>query len=284
MPYDDYGRLRPLVTWHPHKHRHEVAEQHHELGLEQPGQPEHILMLHKDGLNEEGGSAQDQVVAKAAVKADSAVRKHPVRNKPRRRPDVAKKQLVGAGRTVGKHAERKEDVVKAIGDQSQSEAVRAERPTHDVSSFCVLCGTQACLEWRSPLPVIQQVAERYRAGPFAWQRAKQAEQLPSEQAFCVHCLNHIRKRKPNRTRHMLPMDQYLLGLLSPGLGVKVDLRSSKRLARVISQPCNPFRQYGVAPLQELVDHPDPARRWWELNLRTLFFADHVTARIIRQCV
>jgi hypothetical protein len=148
---------------------------------------------------------------------------------------------------------------------------------------CVLCGTVHGNEVRPREQIETFVLQRYCEGPFAWPalRSSSGENI----LCCVHCLNHIRKRKAFRRKHMLPMDQYLLGLLSPGLMSRVDMRSRKRLRRVLAQRSNPYAtSIGCAPLQAIMCAPDPVACWWDLNLRTKYFADSNTARIVRQAV
>lgn len=148
---------------------------------------------------------------------------------------------------------------------------------------CVLCGTLRSNEIRPRDQIEAFVLQRYCEGPWAWP-ALLGCQGP-DVACCVHCLNHIRKRRGCRRKHMLPMDQYLLGLLDPGQMLRMDARSKKRIGRVLAQPTNPYAaSTGCAPLQQLLRSPDPVRAWWELNLRTMFFRDCDTARAVRQAV
>jgi len=145
---------------------------------------------------------------------------------------------------------------------------------------CLLCGTQWNVEWRPTDQVQSQVSERYKEGPFAWKNLQEATE--PESPFCTHCLNHIRKRRRLKKKEMLPVDQYLLGLMSPGLMSKVDMRSLKRLRRVMGQVSNPFRYLGICPLQTILESKTPVRTWWSINLCTSYFNDRVTARIVRQ--
>jgi len=149
--------------------------------------------------------------------------------------------------------------------------------------MCLLCGSNKNLEWRSVEQVRSQVLERYVEGPFAW--AALCEAKEKELLFCAHCLNHIRKRKRCSTKHMLPLDQYMLGLLKPGLMCTMDMRSRKRLRRVLSQESNHFvTSCCLAPLRALLGAEDPVRKWWELNLSTMYFGDGATARVVRQAL
>jgi len=148
---------------------------------------------------------------------------------------------------------------------------------------CVLCGTRWNNELRPRDQIQFLVAQRYVQGPFAWPSVMCPGAV--NVACCMHCLNHIRKRKRSSAKHMLPLDQYMLGLLKPGLMCSMDMRSRKRLRSVVSQESNPY-VVGccVAPLGALLRAKDPVRRWWELNLRTSFFGDGATARAVRQAV
>lgn len=149
---------------------------------------------------------------------------------------------------------------------------------------CVLCGTQHGVEVRPRDQIVALVLQRYREGPFAWP-VLMAHSGCTNVLCCVHCLNHIRKRKKSSAKHMLPLDQYMVGLLRPGLMCCMDMRSRKRLRKVLSQESNPYvASCCVAPLQALLGAKDPVRRWWELNLRTMFFGDGATARAVRQAV
>lgn len=147
---------------------------------------------------------------------------------------------------------------------------------------CLLCGTAYGLEWRCVDQLRAQVTARYKEGPFAYRAMQQC--CERDATFCVHCLNHLRKRKKNvRRRTMLPADQYLLGLLSPGLSVLVDNRSKKRLERVMTQPANPYRRTELWPLHIIMESKQGmTERWWNVNLHSRFFSDRTTARIIRQ--
>lgn len=146
--------------------------------------------------------------------------------------------------------------------------------------MCTLCGTHWNLEWRPSEQVFTQVSERYKEGPFAWAALRDTKEL--ESPFCAHCLNHIRKRKRHGKGQMLPMDLFLLGFLNPQFCTKVDQRSYKRLARVITQPNNKFTKLNIAPLEKLIHDKKWLQTWWEINLKTPFFWDRVTARMVRQ--
>lgn len=145
---------------------------------------------------------------------------------------------------------------------------------------CTLCGTSSNLEWRPTEQIRAQVVERYKEGPFAWKSLHGSKSLESQ--FCTHCLNHIRKRRRLKKKEMLPTDQYMLGLMSPGLGIQVDMRSRKRLRRVMSQASNPYRNTGIEPLNIIMKSKTPVQTWWETNLCTPYFNDRVTARIVRR--
>lgn len=145
--------------------------------------------------------------------------------------------------------------------------------------LCVLCGSNERIEWRPTELIRAQVRERYKAGPFAWQNL--CKHTSVDVTICVHCLNHIRKRRKFKTRQMLPMDQYLLGMLNPAVSTKIDMRSQKRLNRVLNQGCNPFTCTGIHPLKLILESQCPVQTWWKLNLYTNFFNDGNTARLVR---
>ena len=144
---------------------------------------------------------------------------------------------------------------------------------------CLLCGTQHGNEVRPRDQIEAFVAQRYVEGPFAWPAVFAC--VGTNVLCCVHCLNHIRKRKGLRHKQMLPLDQYLVGLVSPGLMFRMDARSRKRICKVIAEPSNP---YAWPPLRPLLDSSNPIHTWWQINLRTLFFQDGGTARAVRQTV
>ena len=144
---------------------------------------------------------------------------------------------------------------------------------------CVLCGTASSLETRVTANVSAHVLARYQKGPFAWNALESAD--PVRDSFCAHCLNHIRKRKHQKTRNMLPMDQFLLSLLCPGHVSALDQRCRKRLWVSIGQETNPYRHTGVQPLDSLIESHGCMRTWWEQNLSTNFFRDKDTASMVR---
>jgi len=147
---------------------------------------------------------------------------------------------------------------------------------------CVLCGTACVTEMRPTPHVKKQVAARYKEGPFAWQALQMAN--PEREAFCAHCLNHIRKRKRQKVKNFLPMDQLLLSLLCPGHVPELDLRCHKRLWLCIMQRTNPYRYTGVQPLEALIQSKGSILTWWKQNLRTPFFRNKHTASMVRRAI
>ena len=154
------------------------------------------------------------------------------------------------------------------------------RPLATSSMFCVLCGTASSLETRSTAHVQQHVCNRYREGPFAWVALRNAD--PDRDLFCAHCLNHIRKRRNQKQRFMLPMDQFLVSLLRPG--PMLDLRCYQRMWRCIEQGSNPYRSTGMQVLDELTTSRGGVLAWWDRNLRTKFFRSKDTASLVRKAL
>ena len=144
---------------------------------------------------------------------------------------------------------------------------------------CVLCGTSCSLETRATANVRSQVLARYKEDPFSWKALECAD--PDRDSFCAHCLNHIRKRKRQKARGMLPMDQFLLFLLCPGHVSALDQRCCKRLWVSIGQKTNPYRHTGVQPLDNLIESHGCMHTWWSQNLSTNFFRSKRTASMVR---
>jgi hypothetical protein len=145
---------------------------------------------------------------------------------------------------------------------------------------CVLCGTTSHLETRSTLHVQFHVCARYKEGPFAWVALRNAD--PVRDVFCAHCLNHIRKRRNQKQRDMLPMDQFLVSLLCPG--PMLDQRCYRRMWRCLGHELNPFRSTGVQVLDELTCKKGGVLAWWKANLETKFFRNKDTASLVRRAL
>ena len=145
---------------------------------------------------------------------------------------------------------------------------------------CVLCGTCFNLEIRNTDSVKCQVTKTYLPGPFAY---RVVENLCGEQVnICSHCSNHIRKRKHlTKRKAMIPMDHYLLSLLNLEFCSKIDLRSKKRIKKVLLETTNNYRFTSFAPLQLLILNPQKVQTWWNLNLNTSFYIGGKTSRLIR---
>lgn len=145
--------------------------------------------------------------------------------------------------------------------------------------LCLLCGATS---GRRRTLEVADVQARVRAhalpGPFAYPAALAHASEPRECAVCLTCLRCIGKR---RARSMLPMDQFLMWLLAPGI-VNMDMRLWKRMRHSLTSPGNHF---GAMPrFRDLARHRSPAeaaRAWWEANLCTRYFAHKATARIVR---
>jgi hypothetical protein len=146
--------------------------------------------------------------------------------------------------------------------------------------YCVLCGTSSSLETRPTAHVQLQVRARYKDGPFAWLALQHAD--PVRDVFCAHCLNHIRKRRHQKMRGMLPMDQFLVSILCPG--PMLDRRCYQRMWSCIGQKSNPFRFTGVQVLDELTGKRGGVLAWWERNLETKFFRSKDAASLVRRAL
>lgn len=77
------------------------------------------------------------------------------------------------------------------------------------------------------------------------------------------------------------MDQYLLGLINPGLISRIDERSRKRLKRVLLQPNNLYNNTGIFPIQYITTSRNFTDTWWRLNLNSQFFSSSAIAKIMR---
>lgn len=144
---------------------------------------------------------------------------------------------------------------------------------------CVLCGTTNKLECRNTACLVQLIETKYACGPFAFEKIKN---LKTEHCVtCLLCLNHIRKRKLNKQKQMLPMDHYLVSLLNPEYHKNLDTRSKKRIMRVLKETNNSYACSALAPLHLLIKSKFPVIDWWKLNLSTWFFKGSKTSRCVR---
>lgn len=145
---------------------------------------------------------------------------------------------------------------------------------------CILCGTSRTLELRNTDCIKLSVSKTYSKGPFAY--ANVFNFTEQQCWICIHCLNHIRKRKmKNVKKKMLPMDHFLLSLLNLELASLMDLRSKKRMQQVLKEENNLYRNTNILPLNLLIRDANPINRWWMLNLKTCFFVGGKTSRCIR---
>jgi len=150
---------------------------------------------------------------------------------------------------------------------------------NDVVMNCILCGTSHKLEHRASIGILKLIESRYLEGPFVFPKLKAIKE--EQCVVCLLCLNHIRKRKTNRQKQMLPMDHYLLGLLNPEFQSNLDTRSKKRIFKVLKESDNDFSKSTCAPLNLLIQSNKPVFDWWKLNLQTFFFKGSKTSRCVR---
>jgi hypothetical protein len=159
----------------------------------------------------------------------------------------------------------------------------------------------------------QFVAQRCRATPYAYQffsgvRGEQRVLL------CISCVNWQRRcayqgRKPATKgkagqRPLLFIDQFVLFMLQPGTIIFPDQRCVLRLLNALRREDGDWVSkllMGLlpVPVQAMVLSLDMAslsplpeanvlhsmvRAWWEYNGRTVFFAHHLTAKLVRRVI
>ena len=124
--------------------------------------------------------------------------------------------------------------------------------------------------------VTEDLQERVRStwleGPFAY---------PSVMAIntpqCMCCETCARMTRQGKRKTMMPMDQFLVWLMSPR--DSIDQRLWRRMRAALSDGPNAFGC--VAHFAEAASSPNPVLAWWERNLRTEFFRHKDTARAVR---
>ena len=144
---------------------------------------------------------------------------------------------------------------------------------------CVLCGTVNKLECRNSSNLAKFIEKKYLCGPFAYEKIMN---LKTEHCvICLLCLNHIRKRKSNKQKQMLPLDHYMIGLINPEFQSNLDNRSKKRIINALNEKNNVYATSAIVPLQLLIKSKAPVIDWWNLNLNTMFFKGSKTSRCVR---
>jgi hypothetical protein len=145
--------------------------------------------------------------------------------------------------------------------------------------MCSICGTAYFLEHRSTLQLQAALYTKYKEGPFSWNYVMKLKTVKTY--CCSHCLNHVRKRKK---QEMLPMDQYLLGMMSPTLSKNLDYRSKKRMEKVLNENHNMYKHICVYPANTFLSSPCKVTAWWKYNLQTRFFDNEVNANLVRKYI
>lgn len=123
--------------------------------------------------------------------------------------------------------------------------------------------------------------------------------------LCISCVNWQRRacgggRKRQTKKPMLLIDQVAVFMLQPGIILFPDQRCVLRLLAAMREPGDdwvPKLLFGLmpVPVQTMIGMmPSPpcgvdesvhsviVRVWWEYNGRTVFFAHHLTAKLIRK--
>jgi hypothetical protein len=148
-----------------------------------------------------------------------------------------------------------------------------------MTKMCALCGSMALVELRETEMLQKQIEALYIPGPFIFNCVLHCQ---SEiQLCCSHCLNHIRKRKNRKRKCMLPMDQYLLGLLHYKFMDSLDQRSIKRLQKNLKSNTTFYNLSRYYPLHFMLNAKDVCRTWRTLNLSTNFFSHYAIAKHMR---
>ncbi len=143
----------------------------------------------------------------------------------------------------------------------------------------MLCGSKWNVELRETEMLQNQIKMLYLPGPFIY---SQVLKITTDfQLCCSHCLNHIRKRKNKKRKHLLPMDQYLLGLLHVQYLNNLDKRSIKRLKRNLTSNQSFYNITQYAPLAYLLKASCINEEWMKINLNTNFFSHYAIAKQMR---
>jgi hypothetical protein len=140
--------------------------------------------------------------------------------------------------------------------------------------FCAMCGTQKCVRRRTC--VTEDLQERVRKtwleGPFVYPSV-----MSISTEHCICCETCVRMTRQGKRKTMMPMDQFLVWLMSPRS--TIDMRLWRRMREALTGGPNPFGCVGN--FAEAAAAEDPVLAWWERNERTQFFRHKDTARAVR---
>lgn len=148
-----------------------------------------------------------------------------------------------------------------------------------MTSPCALCGSVAPGR-RSMQRVVDlkvKVASGWLQGPFAYHSF-----MGSQEESCTCCSTCLRTSKKGKKKKMLPMDQFLIWLLTPKY--TMDQRLWRRMKDALTTEGEDGSKNSFASLGHfytLANAKNPARAWWERSLKTNFFWSKETARIVR---
>jgi hypothetical protein len=181
------------------------------------------------------------------------------------------------------------------------------------TSCCIFCsGTIPLLggavynkRKRSLSSLSQFVLARCQPTPYAY-RYFSAVRGEDRVMLCISCVNWqrrgyvARRKKAAGRRQLLLADQVALFMLRPGTVPFPDQRCVLRLLTALRDPGDdwvPRLLFGLMPLpvQTMIGMLPPCmegegvmraivRVWWEYNGRTVFFASHLTAKLVRKMV
>ena len=153
--------------------------------------------------------------------------------------------------------------------------------------ICVMCGwvfegTKG-LRLRDTPELQALVRRQWSPGPFVY-----AGLMTLAEPVATCCAMCLKKRKGlagNGTKSMMPMDEYLLSLMSPGRAI--DHRRQKRMHRALVREVNGTRNpfLTIPWIREIASSSSTrVEAWWGRNLRTKFFRHKATARAVRMLV
>lgn len=95
--------------------------------------------------------------------------------------------------------------------------------------------------------------------------------------------NNFNRKQASR-RQPTPLDATLLQILVPGHMRQQDSRTRERMHAALTTPGNSYSRSfdSLLSLLHCRQPKDMLRRWWDLNLKTEFFAHKSTARLMRK--
>lgn len=170
---------------------------------------------------------------------------------------------------------------------------------------CIFCGVKLAEKSqnrRRALTSIRHfVQTRCQPTPYAFERLAGMEEA-GRALVCIPCVNWQRRcaGRQGKRVHLL-LDQLILFLLEPGKTPMPDQRCALRLIKSLRAGgddwvVHTLRQQTPVPVLAIVDGlreedlragilPDAlVRAWWDYNGRTVFFAHHQTAKLVRRAV